>query len=331
MASVVIGFILCGVAVFTAGIILSRSADQIGELTSLGGVWAGLVLLGAATSIPELVTDVSAVKIHCPDLAAGDLFGSSLTNMLILGLLDLALARGRMLREASFGAAMAAILAIALNAAGATLVLLRPQSNFLGIVPWSALLLVIYLTGARLICRWENSAEPGASESKLPQARPRWALIWPIVEFGVGSILVFFAAPAFAGYAKQLARVTGFGDTFVGTWLLGFTTALPELVTSWAAVRIGAFDLAVSALFGSSAFNMVIFLPMDLAHQRGSIFASLDPALAVSGFLAVTLMAVGLASLTYRSERRFAVLQNGSGLLMTLYFLAICLVFACAK
>jgi cation:H+ antiporter len=81
--------VLSGGAVVIAGILLGYSADQISDHTGLGEMWTGWVLLAAATSLPEFVTDVSAVKLHAANLAAGDLFGSSLTNMAILAVLVL--------------------------------------------------------------------------------------------------------------------------------------------------------------------------------------------------------------------------------------------------
>jgi cation:H+ antiporter len=51
--------------------------------------------------------------------------------------------------------------------------------------------------------------------------------------------------------------------------LVGITTSLPELVTATAAVRLGAFDLAVGNLFGSNAFNMAAFFFVDLAFLAG--------------------------------------------------------------
>jgi cation:H+ antiporter len=44
---------------------------------------------------------------------------------------------------------------------------------------------------------------------------------------------------------------------------------LPELVTAFAAVRLGAFDLAVGNLFGSNAFNMAGFFFVDVAIAAG--------------------------------------------------------------
>jgi Ca2+/Na+ antiporter len=39
---------------------------------------------------------------------------------------------------------------------------------------------------------------------------------------------------------------------------------------------INATDLATGTLFGSCAFNMVIFFSMDLAYGKGSVFGALD-------------------------------------------------------
>ena len=68
---------------------------------------------------------------------------------------------------------------------------------------------------------------------------------------------------------------------------------LPEFVTSLAAVRLGAFDLAVGNLFGSNAVNMVIFVPLDLAHRTGPVFDAIDPAHAISALVASALLADG--------------------------------------
>src|SRR3546814_20923918 len=59
------------------------------DASGIGRVWIGTILLAGATSLPELATDVAAVKIGAADLAAGDLFGSSMANMLIFALVGL--------------------------------------------------------------------------------------------------------------------------------------------------------------------------------------------------------------------------------------------------
>lgn len=109
--------------------------------------------------------------------------------------------------------------------------------------------------------------------------------------------------------------------------MLGLSTALPELVTCFAAVRIGAYDLAVGNLFGSNSFNMVIFFALGLAVPGGSIFADLNPAHALSGALSVILMSLGLAGILYRAERRFAMIEPDSALMLAAYLASIWLIY----
>ena len=84
MLVVSLEFLALAMVVALAGTYLARSADQIAEITRLGRLLIGSVLLAAATSLPELTVDLSAVRQGMPDLAVGDLFGSSLMNLLIL-------------------------------------------------------------------------------------------------------------------------------------------------------------------------------------------------------------------------------------------------------
>jgi len=148
-----------------------------------------------------------------------------------------------------------------------------------------------------------------------------------VVGFAVAAIVTLAAAPLFAYSAKQLAEATGLGNTFVGTWLVGLSTSLPELVASIAAVRIGAFDLAVGNLFGSNAFNMSIFLWLDLAHPGGSLFAEASKTHALTGVFASILMALGLAAIVYRAKKRFAMIEPDSALIALTYVLAIWMLY----
>jgi len=291
-------------------------------------VWLGSVLLATATSLPELTTDVAAVRLHAPNLAAGDLFGSSISNMLILAVIDLLPPRGRVLRQAALENALAACLAIVLNALGMLFVLARPRWAVLGVTPESFMLVLVYLAGTRAVYRSglrqvDIATKDAGTKRPAGAAGARRRLRPAIIEFALAAIAISLAAPAFAWSAGRVAQFTGLGTTFVGTWLLGLSTSLPEFVTSLAAVRLGAFDLAVGNLFGSNAFNMIVFFFLDLAQPGSSIFNALDPAHALSGCLAVVLMSLGLAAIVYRAERRFVMLEPSSALMVVAYLLAI--------
>ena len=56
-----------------AGSRLSRYGAVIAARTRLGGTWIGLILLATITSLPELITGVSAVGLaQTADIAVGE-------------------------------------------------------------------------------------------------------------------------------------------------------------------------------------------------------------------------------------------------------------------
>jgi cation:H+ antiporter len=312
-----LAFAASGALVVFAGVALSRHADAIAAATGIGRLWAGAVLLAGATSLPELATDLSAVRMHATNLAVGDLFGSSMANMLILALIDLVPRPRRVLQSCAIDHALSGSLAIVLNAMAALCVLLAPAVSYYGVSPASVIIVVIYLGGARVVFRHEPLSPPHAPPAAIEMA-PAMPLPRAIRGFALAALGVVVAGPVFAWAAHAVAQSTGLGDTFVGTLLVGLATSLPELVTSLAAVRMGAFDLAVGNLFGSNALNMVLLLPLDLA-QPGSLFAHLDPEHALSGLMAVVLMALGLSAIVYRSKRRTWVIEPDSVLMLLTY------------
>ena len=313
-----------------AGSVLTRAADAIAERSGIGRLWIGSVLLAGATSLPELATDVSAVRIGAPDLAAGDLFGSSMANMLILALLGLLPPSGRVFRDATLGHAMTACLAIVLNAAAGAFVLARLPPGSWPVGVESVLLLVGFVAGIRVVYYHRTpagSSSPGPAAASQPSGAPA-PLSGALLRFGLASLAVLGIAPLLATTAERIAVLSGLGTTFIGTWLVGIATSLPEVVTCFAALRLGAVDLAIGNLFGSNAFNMVIFFAMDLAHPGGSIFAVLDPAHAISALLAVVLMALGLAAIVLRGQGRVKLLEPGSALMLYVYLAGLWALYA---
>lgn len=83
-------FVLCAGLIGFPGVRLSRYGDAIAALTGLSRNWVGLILLATVTSLPELVTGLSAVTVAAaPDIAVGDVLGSCVFNLMILALIDI--------------------------------------------------------------------------------------------------------------------------------------------------------------------------------------------------------------------------------------------------
>jgi cation:H+ antiporter len=329
-------FLLSAVVIVYAGTKLSRYGDQIAELTGLGGLWIGVVLMAGATSLPEIFTDVSAVLMDAPNLAAGDLFGSSMANMLILGIIDLMHRQKRVWQEAAFEHALSAGLAIFLTGLAAFFVLFGMDVKHGGIGLGSMMLLLFYIFGMRLVFRQESMKRrqrehelvvEGQSEEEAKQPGKRDGLRRASIGFAAAALGLLVAAPFLAGSAKEIAEQSGITDTFIGTSLVGMATSLPELVTAFAAVRLGAFDLAVGNLFGSNAFNMAAFFFVDVAYRSGPLFNSVSDAHAMTALWSILLMSTALMGIIYRVEKRYLLIEPDSFVIILGYCLGLWLLF----
>jgi len=306
MTGTIVEFLLCGLAILLAGTLLTRCADRIAELSGLGRVFVGSVFLAAATSLPELSVDMNAVRLGSPDLAAGDLLGSSLMNLLILAVLDTA---GLSPRRA-FGAdsrqhALAALLSILLTAWVGLAAASGGGTEVFGAGMFSWGLVALYAMGLRVV--WLEQDRPDITAGvKKPTERLASALAWPVAGYVAASIAILVVAPLLAASAGRLAALSGLGQTFFGTTALALATSLPELVATVTAFRIGAPDLALGNIFGSNAFNMVLFLPLDLAMPE-PFFGAVRPEHALTAFavIAATTLAVMGQVLKPRARRWF--------------------------
>ncbi len=329
-------FVVSAGAIVFAGTKLSRYGDQIAELTGLGRLWIGVVLMAAATSLPEVFTTMSAGWIDAPDLAAGNLFGAGMSNMLTLGLIDLLYRQKRVWQQAALGHTLAATLAMVLTALAAFFVLLRVEVVHFGVGFESVILLILYVLGMRLVFRQEDMARrqlehkavvEGLAEEPGSDGSRRDALRYAVRGFSIGALVLLVAAPVLAWSAERIAEESGMTATFIGTSLVAITTSLPELVVSISAVRLGAFDLAVGNLFGSNAFNMAAFFFADLAYRGGGLLSTVSSTHALTALWAIIMMNIGLMGIMYRAERRFRLIEPDSLLMIVVYVLGLWLLF----
>ncbi|MBL8070813.1 MAG: sodium:calcium antiporter [Nitrospira sp.] len=329
--------VLSGATIVMAGTKLSRCGDQIAALTGLGRLWVGVVLMAAATSLPEVFTTVSAGLLDAPDLAAGDLFGAVLANMFTLGLIDLVHRDKRVWEQAAFEHTLVAALAMLLTGLAAFLMLFRNGMGASAIEGGSALLFLAYVFGMRMVFRQEDVkrrqraqqllAEAEADDDHTRESVRRDGLRRAAIGFVAATVVLIIAAPLLAKSAKDIADQSGVSTTFVGTSLVAVVTTLPELVTSLAAVRLGAFDLAVGNLFGSNAFNMAAFLFADLAYAGGPLLGAIDSTHALTALWGIVMMNVGLMGIVYRVEKRYWLIEPDSLVMILGYLLGLWLLF----
>jgi cation:H+ antiporter len=292
-------FVGSGTLLVLAGVRLARDGDVIADGTGLGGLWVGTILVSAATSLPELTTDLSAVWQGAPGLAVGDLFGSNLANLAVLATADLLTRHTRMLTRVAVNQLAVGTLGVCL-AALAALGIAVPGVRIGGLGWSSAAIAATYLTGMWSLRR-NRPAPPFGADMRAGTPRP--ALRGALVRFAGAGAVILLAAPCLAASVTTVAEHLGLSHGFAGLVLLALVTSLPEAVVTATSVRAGSYDLAIGNLLGSNCFNMAALVVLDVADGHASLLANVESGLIVSAMAGQLLTGFAMLGVLDREER----------------------------
>ncbi len=318
-------FLLCATLIGLAGYRLSRYGDVIAEKTGLGGTWIGLVLLATVTSLPELITGVSAVLLaDAPNIAVGNVLGANVINLAMIVVLD-GLARGEPLfTRASQGHILSAGFGIVLAGFVGFNILFasHAQTPALGHIGLSSLIIVlIYAAAMFIVFRYERSLR-AQFVAEAAERYPDVTLRRAFAHYALAALVVGGAALWLPFAAESLAQAHGLSATFVGTLFVALATTLPEIAVTVSALRLGAVDLAIGNLFGSNLFNLAILAVDDLFYIRGPLLAQVSSLHAVSALSAVMMSGIAVIGLLYRPRARlFGTFGWASLMLLMVYLL----------
>ncbi|MEX2595352.1 MAG: hypothetical protein WEC59_00370 [Salibacteraceae bacterium] len=321
----ILGFALCTAVIIFSGSRLSFYGNQIAELTGMGKAWMGLILLASVTSLPELITGISSVAIvNAPNLAAGDIFGSCVFNLLILSILDARIKQPlfSMVRSSHIVAATCGI--ILLSLAGLAIYIADEVPTLLWISSFTFIIFGLYLITMWLIFKYEHadliksSPEIGAitftHAADLKKAISGYSL-HALIVIGVAVFLPYFG--------EHIAEHTGLSNSFFGTLFLAAATSLPELVISLAALKMGALDMAVGNLLGSNVFNIFILGIDDVFYREGSLFRDIAPSHLLSVFIIIIMTAVVSLGLLFKPKKKKIWLLSVDTFILVILYVAL--------
>ncbi|MDD5591099.1 MAG: hypothetical protein PHY18_04150 [Dehalococcoidales bacterium] len=320
-------FAACIAIILFSGTRLARYGDVISEKTGLGRIWIGLLLLAAITSMPELVTGISAVAlVELPDLAVGTLLGSCILNLALIAVMDavhrpmpiLSRVSPSHIASAASGIMIAAVVAAGIGA-GRFLPSVTPGwINLTGILP-----LVLYLVGIWWVFRSErnNRAEPVQA---MPAQYEDLSKKTAYLRFALSAAAIIGAGIWLSFVGEEISATYSLHASFVGSLFLAITTSMPELVVTLAALRLGAVDMAVADVLGSNMFNLALITPVDLAYRRGPVLSSVLGAHLVTALLVIVMSLLVIIGIRFRQQRKtFALLSWYSVALFALYIFGI--------
>jgi cation:H+ antiporter len=297
-------FLGAAAATWTAGTALSKTTDALDARLGLGDELGGLILLSIAGSLPELAITISAAASGNLPLAAGNLIGGIAIQTMVLLVCDFAVGPSRPLTYL-VGALTPVLegLLVVLVVAGVEMGALLNRSTAIGgrVSPASLGIVVIWVVGlyvinrARKDPRWSVSM-PGSRPGRHRRSQPHPEQPHPYAGastvrvaavFGVGCAVTLAAGVALEESGNELATRLGVNGVIFGATVLAAASALPEISSGIAAVRLGDHALAIGDIFGGNAFQVCLFLVADLVAGK--------PVLPSSGHLNAWLAALGVA------------------------------------
>ena len=101
LRTVCVRYVVYASLVVTAAVFLPGIGKDIAIETGLTESFIGTLLIALATSLPEAVVAIAAVRMGALDLAVGNVLGSNLFNMLVLAVDDVAYSSAPILAETS--------------------------------------------------------------------------------------------------------------------------------------------------------------------------------------------------------------------------------------
>jgi len=308
-------FVVCLLVILFTGAKLCRYGDIIGHRTGLGGAWVGLVLLAGVTSLPELVTGLSAiVVVEAPDLAVSSVLGSCVYNLLIIAVLDFIYRPGTIYGGIQHGHSLSAGFGVVLLGAAASAIFLQNQPvgpiaiGHIG--PYTIAAPIIYVIAMRSIFHFERRVDDVVVIVGLSE---RDAEVSGAAHLSLRQVFLFFLLNAAALVitaielpliGEALAQRMGWEETFVGTVFLALVTSVPEIVISVQAVMIGAVDLAIGGVLGSNLFDLVILAVEDLVYTQGPILEAASPENVLTAIAALTMTGIAIVGLCSRPKAR---------------------------
>ncbi len=304
---------IAAVVIVIVGTKLTKLADILADRTGIGEAIAGAVLLGATTSASGTITSITAAAGGDVDLAYSNALGGIAAQTAFLALADCLHRRSNLEHAAADPSNLTQATMLVLLLSVPLIAATVPPVTLFGIHPASVVLIVLYVCGIILARRdrenpmWhphqtratrEDSPDP---ESDAGPSTPRLVVIFAglVLATGVAGFVV-----AIAG--TSIERGMGISGSLVGALMTATVTSLPELVTTIAAVRRGALQLAVGGIIGGNTFDVLFLSASDVAYRDGSIYNAIGASSRFWALVGIAMTAILLLGLIRRQEKGFA-------------------------
>lgn len=317
----IFGFACCALLIFKAGKNLVEYGDKIAEHTGLGRAWIGLILMASITSLPELITGISSVTyVDAPDLAAGDVLGSCMFNMLILSLIDARIQKPLMslVKDSHLLAGLYGIILVSI--VGLALLFGTKMPKLFNVSFFSVLIVVVYLISIYHIYLFDSKDR---NVELVKENYSKDSIKSIVFKYIVNAIIVTASAVFLPYFGEKLSIDWGVSKTFFGTLFIAASTSLPELSVSFISIRMKLYDITVGNLLGSNLFNVFILAIDDFFYTKNALFNAVDKNHLTSVLTVVIMTAVAGIGILVKTTKKIWLLSLDTFVIFFLYVMLV--------
>lgn len=244
-------------AVITYGAnLLTMGAVAIAQRFKISSLTIGLTIVAFGTSAPELAVSLASSLSGSPDMALGNVIGSNVANILLIGGLTalvypLSVQRSTMYYEIPFMVFISLLLFVFLQDQwvwGSIPILSRIDGGVF------LLLFTLFMLYTFKISKGKYSE---TTEESIPSSMG-W--IKAILFFLLGLSMLILGGKFFVSSAVIIAQAMGVSEAVIGLTIVAVGTSLPELATSMVAAFRKQSDIAIGNIVGSNIFNILLIL-----------------------------------------------------------------------
>lgn len=316
--------------VLVGGPIMVRIADRLADVTGLGEALVGAVLVGAATSLPDLLATFTPALRGLPELAVGNALGGVLGQTAFLAVADLTYRSANLEHAAASlpNLVQGTLLVVLL---GIVVALFNtPDVAFWSVHVGTLVLVVVYGYGVRVTAETSDTPMWRAVDTRetredVPDEPEQGGapLRRLLVQFAALAVVLVAAGVVLGRSGETLAVATGLSETAVGVLLTGLASSLAELVVAVSAVRRGALTLAVGNVIGGNTFDTLLVGVADIGYRDGSVYSAVGPQQSLLASIAIVATAVLLMGLLRRQRHGLGNIGMESVVVLALYAFAV--------
>ena len=320
-------FLASAIVVVLAGIALARLGDAVTDITGWGALWVGTILVSIATSLPELVTNITAVRISAPGLALGNVFGADMINIFTISMVAIVFGIGNLFGRQPRDTQTLVVVAVVMGIIAFGFGVLGDWA--LGPTSVSALVIAVaYIVGMKMVYsagKEGREAEASADSTGEGGAGHSATKVW--LGFLGAGLVVLVAAYWLALSADGIAEASGLGRSFVGVLLVSIVTTLPEASVTVTAAMRKSYGIVIGNIYGSCAFNLFVIPIAGLFFAGGPLLQEMEDSHVVAAGAAIGLMAAGFLIIRSFKTPGLAALRHLTFALPPAYVVALFFVF----